>query len=181
MRVFIDAEILGASVDSYAKSVMYPPALYGVSKTAMCAMETGSDTAEPQVFVSENDGHGAVSGLADAIGKIREPVLFVGWYIDQYVWPAVISEAVCAGIGSFPKELYRGMTDKWTKPLSASMERAFLQGWYPPQSGVGFHLCLQNAMELCGLDGSKLESGDISDRIKAEVELWKHLGKTRLI
>lgn len=82
----------------------------------------------------------------------NEPV--VGWYLDQFVIPALCSSAFRHGICAFPKWM-RKLDDKWSKTNGLSLERAFLQGWYPSkhdeETDSRANLSLDDGLKLAGL------------------------------
>lgn len=79
----------------------------------------------------------------------------VGWYLDQVVFPVMVSAAVRHGV-VVPQplaRLARRLDDKWSKTMGFSLERALLQGWYPSNRNnvANYDLTLKDAVKMCGV------------------------------
>lgn len=78
----------------------------------------------------------------------------IGWYMDQFVIPAICASSMATGTRSVTRWMRR-LDDKWSKTQALSLERAFFQGWYP-ESRKEFAdgrtgLTLKDALATCGL------------------------------
>lgn len=113
------------------------------------------DDKEPTALLS---GLSAYFETAPMTGN--EPI--VGWNLDQVVIPALCSSAFRHGICAFPKWM-RKLDDKWSKTNGFSIERAFLQGWYPASHDDATtkmaNITLNEAVKLAGL--KKLEDVEV--------------------
>lgn len=76
-------------------------------------------------------------------------VWLAGWHLDQTVIPALAANAFLLG-RRFPRQLCRNLSEKWSKIRAVSLERAFVQDWYPENRDRKSHLSLGRAAELAG-------------------------------
>lgn len=75
----------------------------------------------------------------------------VGWYLDQVVIPVLCAGSMTHGVKSVIRWMRR-LDDKWAKTMGFSVERAFVQGWYPSSKEVdNSDLTLDLALNLSGM------------------------------
>jgi len=84
-------------------------------------------------------------------------VSLVGWYLDQMVIPVLCANSMIYGVKAMP-EFLRKLNDKWSKTMGCSLERAFLQGWYPDdRDSPRDQLTLSDAQKMCGMSSFEEE------------------------
>lgn len=120
---------------------------------------TITSDGEARIFDGEDDHDyldrfcryidGVPTSSNDLEPNLRGDEPCVGWYIDQVLVPSVCATAFRRGIKG-PTRWMRKLNDKWTKPVGFSLERAFLQGWYPEGDNATRSLCLDDALAACG-------------------------------
>jgi hypothetical protein len=130
----------------------------GVHDTApymldVAAIMTATSAGVIQMFEG-NDPKKMLSDFGQYIeqGPFTFDTQYVGWFMDQIVIPVICANSFRRGVPSVTKWMRR-LDDKWSKTMALSLERGFLQGWYPMDKNVRAdeYLTLGNAMNLCGM------------------------------
>lgn len=114
---------------------------------AAIAAVTGNGEAE--VFKLGGPA-GILKGFGNFLSKLNGNEIYVGWNMDQIVIPILCSCAFTENL-CLPSRLFRRLDDKWSKPAGASVERAFMQGWYSSSKSEVPRLTLQKATEIAGI------------------------------
>ena len=145
------------TVDSLSVRNM-PPFMF----TPKCVMVA---TSSGEVEVFDDD---APEILLANLGTHLESLdgIYAGWYLNQTLLPILTVNAVKYGVRVFGEQLRR-LDEKWSKPVGHSIERAFLQGWYPDcKDDDPFHLTLEYALGLCGMPSPDEARKSLGDGLK---------------
>jgi len=138
-----------------------------IPKTVMITTSVG----EIRIFDSE-DPKSLLHELGDYIENDDDVkkygVCLIGWYLDQVLIPAICANSMVYGVKTLPEYL-RKLNDKWSKPAGYSLERAFLQGWYPEDRNAQYdQLTMHDALEMCGMPSLKENEASIVDNTMPE-------------
>ena len=113
---------------------------------------TATSTGDVMVF-DDKDTLVLLTKLGEymEVGPLQGNEACVGWCLDQVVIPSLCANSMTQGVKSVTRWLRR-LDAKWSKTMGWSLERAFIQGWYPSdRDALNNQLTLEDALKMCSL------------------------------
>lgn len=114
---------------------------------AIAAIANITDTKSEAGIFKLGSSADIIRGFSEFLSKLNGNEIYVGWNMDQIVIPILCSCAFIENV-CLPSRLFRRLDDKWSKTAGASVERAFMQGWYPSSRSEIPRITLHKAAEI---------------------------------